>query len=154
MTFAYLRDFPQHIPTVASWIYHEFTHEFKAVTLKDWTEQLRLSQVKGVSTIMALENDQLLGTATLDIEDLPLRPDLSPWLASVYVPIEHRSRGLGSKLVEKVEQEAKKQGFSKIYLHTYDREGFYLSRGWVVLERLRYWEKDLVVMVKNLDVNL
>ncbi len=150
MTLAYLKDFPEHIPTVASWIYHEFPHEMTNTTLGQWTQQMRLSQEKGSTTLIALENNEILGTASLDDEDLPPRSALGPWLASVYVPIEHRSRGLGSKLVEQVEEEAKKQGFSKIYLHTHDREGFYLARGWVVLERLNYWEKELVVMVKDL----
>jgi GNAT superfamily N-acetyltransferase len=151
MVIAYLRDYPQYIPMVAEWIYREFPHEFKALSLEEWTKQLHFSQTRGVTTMIVLENAQVLGTATLDIEDLPLRLDLSPWLASVYVPPEYRSRGLGSKLVEQVEHEAKKQGFSRIYLHTYDHEGFYAGRGWGVLERLNYWEKDLVVMVKNLD---
>jgi GNAT superfamily N-acetyltransferase len=136
---------------VAEWIYREFPHEFKTLSLEEWTKQLHFSQTRGVTTMIALENDQVLGTATLDSEDLPLRPDLSPWLASVYVPKEYRSRGLGSKLVKHIEREAKKQGYSQIYLHTHEREGFYLARGWATLERLNYWEKDLVVMVKNLD---
>ena len=154
MTFIYLRDFPEHIPTVAGWIYQEFVYEFKNMTLEQWIEQVRSSQGLGSTMLIALENNDILGTASLDDEDLPPRPDLGPWLASVYVPMQYRSRGVASKLIEQVEQEARKQGVSKIYLHTHDREGFYLSRGWVVLERLRYLEKDLVVMGKNLGSNL
>jgi GNAT superfamily N-acetyltransferase len=119
------------------------------MTLEDWTTLFGSSQKKGFTTIIALEDNQVLGTASLDLEDLPPRPDLSPWLASVYVPVEYRLRAIGSLLIGQVEQEARKQGFDSIYLHTYDREGFYLRRGWGILERLHYWDRQLVVMVKK-----
>ena len=54
MRFAYLHDFPEHLSRVANWIYGEFAHEFKTLTLENWTEQLQLSQTKGVTTIIAL----------------------------------------------------------------------------------------------------
>jgi GNAT superfamily N-acetyltransferase len=150
MTFAYLSDFPEYIPTVAKWLYDEFAHEFRDINLEDWTKLFSTSQQGGSTTIIALENDQILGTASLDLDDLPLRPELSPWLASVYVPVAYRSRGIGSLLIEHVEQEARRQGFSKIVLYTLDHEGFYARRGWGVLERLNYWDRDLVVMEKVL----
>jgi GNAT superfamily N-acetyltransferase len=145
-----LENVPEFIPTVAQWIYQEFPHEFLGLTLQDWTQQFADSQGDSCMTFVALENGQVLGTASLDQSDLPPRPDFSPWLASVYVVPEARGLGLGSLLVQKIEYEAAKQVYAKIYLHTFDREDFYLKRGWKTLESLHYWEHELVVMVKDI----
>lgn len=150
MTIDYLRNLPKHTPTVAKWIYDTFSHEFEDVKLEDWTAQLEPAQNPDKVTFVAVEDGQAVGTASLDNEDLPPRADLSPWLASVYVLPELRARGLGAKLVEAVENEARTRGFEKIYLHTTDRTEFYKKRGWQVLDTVHYWKQDHTVMFKSL----
>ena len=145
-----LENVPQALPTIAAWIHREFPHEFVGVPLEDWTRDLWDAQSGSIKTFVTLENDQVIGTASLDANDLPARPDLSPWLASVYVPPEHRSRGIASSLIERVEHEARTRGVTRLHLHTSDRETFYGERGWVMLERLIAWDHEIVLMVKNL----
>jgi GNAT superfamily N-acetyltransferase len=145
-----LKNLPEFVPTVAKWIYLEFPHEFANFTLEGWTRQFSDSQEEACTTFVAIEDGQVLGTASLDKEDLPPRPELSPWLVSVYVLPEARARGLGSLLIQKVEDEALKQGYSRIYLHTSDYQSFYLKRGWKTLETLNYWELELMVMIREL----
>lgn len=71
-----------------------------------------------------------LGTATLDLDDLPARPDLAPWLASVWVAPEARRRGIASALVAAVEARAAALGHARLWLFTPDKATYYAARGW------------------------
>jgi GNAT superfamily N-acetyltransferase len=144
-----LRDRPEFIGQVAALIHNEWPHEFEGISLQAWTEQFQTLEGLDRTTFIAIEDSRLLGTACLDIEDLPERPDLSPWLASVYVIPKARSRGLGSQLVRAVEQEAWKQGVPRLHLHTTDRERFYAGQGWKTLEHLQAWNKNVTLMCKE-----
>jgi GNAT superfamily N-acetyltransferase len=146
----YLCDVPEHTEKVAKWIFETFPHEFEGTTLAEWTEWLEPARSPDKVTFVAVENGQVIGTASLDTEDLPPRSDLTPWLASVYVLPEFRARGLGANLVEAVEHEARTRGFDKLYLHTTDRADFYKKRGWQILDTVHYWNQAHIVMIKNL----
>jgi GNAT superfamily N-acetyltransferase len=150
VTIDYLLNVPEYTPTVAKWIFDTFSHEFEGMTLREWTELLEPTHNPDKVTFVAIENGQVVGTASLDTEDLPPRSDLSPWLASVYVLPEFRARGLGAKLIEAVEGEAKARGFENIYLHTTDRADFYKKRAWQILDTVTYWQKDHIVMFKQI----
>ena len=91
-----------------------------------------------------------VGTASLVIHDVKDRLELSPWLAAVYVPPEHRGKGIGAKLVKSIELLSAQLDVEKLYLFTPDREAFYASMNWTVLERTRYREKDVVIMAKEI----
>ena len=81
--------------------------------------------------------------------------DLSPWLASVYVTPEHRSRGIGTALVQRVIEEAVGLSVETLYLFTPDREGFYASLGWSVVERTEYRGQKVVIMALHImDINI
>ena len=74
------------------------------------------------------------------------RPDLYPWLASVFVPAAHRQRGIGSALVRRAMEEAHSIGVPSLYLFTPDRERLYARIGWSVIERTVYRDLSVVVM--------
>jgi len=48
--------------------------------------------------------------------------------------------------------EAKKLGVKSLFLHTPDKEEFYLKRGWVSVERPIYYDMPVVIMKKELAV--
>jgi GNAT superfamily N-acetyltransferase len=150
MRIELLEHVPDALPTVAAWIHTEFPHEFVSVPLQDWTRDLWDAQGLNITTFVAIKDGQAVGTASLDATDLPVRPNLTPWLASVFVHPEYRSRGIASQLVAHVEHEAQARGVTRLHLHTSDRESFYAQRGWVVLEHLLAWNLETVVMVKNI----
>lgn len=147
MTIDYLRNVPEYTSTVAKWIYDTFPHEFETTTFEAWLEVMKHPERV---TFVALENGRAVGTASLDFEDLPPKPDLTPWLASVYVLPEYRSQGIGESLIAAVEKEAVAKGFRYIYLHTSDRANFYAKRGWQILLTVDYWGKTNTVMIKKL----
>lgn len=150
MKLDYLRSYPQLYPQVARWIYDQFRYGFEG-SWQDWLKRVEEGQQDGsITTFIALEAGEPVATASFDLEDLPARPDLSPWLASVYTRPEYRGRGIAGLLVGRVEQEAQARGFDRIYLHTTDQEGFYAKRGWQRLGRIIFWDREIMVMTKHL----
>ena len=70
-----------------------------------------------------------VGTVALLRADLFSRQDLYPWMADLYVPPEHRGKGIGSALQDFVLAEAQRKGFEKVYLYT-PLNGYYEKKGW------------------------
>ena len=152
MKLAYLADYPQHVSTVSKWIMDEWGHETPSTTLESLEERFRthLNRNAVPLTLLAMDEDLPLGTASLVVYDMKDHQELSPWLAAVYVLPEHRGRGIGSKLVKSIELLSANLDVEKLYLFTPDREAFYARMNWSVLERTSYREKDVVIMVKEL----
>jgi GNAT superfamily N-acetyltransferase len=84
------------------------------------------------------------------LEKIPRLNIYKHWLALVYtIPME-RGKGYGAMLCEKVEEEAKKEGLSKLHLYTDTAESLYKRCGWQVLERMEVESRNIVVMEKDL----
>ena len=137
MKLAYLADHPQHVVTVAKWIMDEWGHESPGTTLESLKERFRshLNRNAVPLTLLAMDEDRPLGTASLVVYDMKDHQELSPWLAAVYVLPEHRGKGIGSKLVKSIELLSANLEVEKLYLFTPDREAFYAHMGWNVLKK-------------------
>ena len=70
-----------------------------------------------------------VGTVALWRADLLSRQDLFPWLADLYVPLEYRSKGVGSALQDFALAKAKELGYPALYLYT-PLNGYYEKKGW------------------------
>ena len=142
MTVEYLANHREFIPVVARWYHGEWGHLRPGETVED-----RAVRVEGscgyceVPTMfVALTEETLLGSAMLIEHDLATRPELSPWLAGVFVAPEHRRRGVGAALVKRVVQDARALGIPRLYLYTPGSGALYLSLGWSIVERTFYRE--------------
>ncbi len=143
---------PELIPSVARWIYGEWSYEFTGVTSDAWMIGFAAAlQPHGVpTTLIALNGADLVGTASLDPSDLPSRPALGPWLSSLYVSPPWRGCGVASLLVREVEAEARRQGWAVLHLQTTNQADFFLRRGWGRIEELTEWGRQLTVLAKPL----
>jgi GNAT superfamily N-acetyltransferase len=152
MRITFLADYPDYVPTVAAWIFQEWGRDFAEHTLEEVEAKFRthLNRDRVPLTLIALLDDHPVGTASLFVSDMDTRADLSPWLAAVYVLPGHRSRGLGTRLVEASEAVARQVGIPRLYLFTPDRESFYARLGWSALERSDYRGQPVVIMAKSL----
>ena len=159
MRIEFLADYPHFAEPLARY-HHE---EWKAL-LPLWSYEAALAELQDhtqprtiPTTMVALEGDQLLGSASLvhedpTEEDLPGLASLSPWLASVFVLPGQRGRGVGSALVEAVVAQAQALNVPRLYLFTAGQEAFYARLGWSVSARVDHHGQPGVVMVKELLV--
>lgn len=147
MKLDWLREHPEHCDTVALWLYQQFPYEFAEQTLADWQAEFRAGQANGDwRMLIALEGERVLGCAGLARDDLPLRPELGPWLACVYVLPGARGCGLAERMIARICDEARSLGHPRMYLHTQDRADYYARRGWTMQERFRAWGAEHSLM--------
>lgn len=78
-----------------------------------------------------------------------VHPHLTPWLSSVYVPPEHRGRGIATALSLRAVEEARRLGHERIYLFTPNSRALYARLGWQDLEVLHRQGISLTVMVRH-----
>jgi predicted N-acetyltransferase YhbS len=138
------------LSVVAGWLYHEWWQDIEDASLSTLTDLLRTHLVPDQipMTLVALLGAQPVGTATLLAHDVGTEqwPQLSPWMAAVYVAPAYRRRGVGARLVDATVAGARAMGTDVLYLLTTEREDFYARLGWQVLDRA----KDSVVMSHGL----
>ena len=152
MEIVYLADHLEFLPTVALWHHQEWGYLRTGDTIEARAGRLRkeCGHAEIPTTVVAVENGTVLGSAMLIADDMDTRPQFSPWLASVFVAPERRGKGIGSALVRRIMQEAKRLKVPRLYLYTPDAERFYAREGWEVLERTPYKGKEVTVMVHDL----
>jgi predicted N-acetyltransferase YhbS len=147
----YLADRPQHIPTLAAWHFAQWGELNPAndVAARSARFQTHLQKQAIPTTFVACEGDLLLGSASLVVSDLDIRPELTPWLASVFVAPAARNQGIGQLVVQRVMAEARDLGVPQLYLFTLDRELFYARLGWQLRERAIWRGREIAVMHHN-----
>lgn len=152
MRLAYLADHPALLPQLAELHFAEWGRLRPDETLRGRT--LRLGNCCGRGSIpmvvVAVRGDELCGSAMLVAQDMETRPDLTPWLAGVYVTPPYRRRGLGSALVERIVSEAASLRVPTLFLYTSGAESLYARLGWTVLDRCKYRGIDVTVMAKQI----
>ena len=148
MTIEHLADHPEALPILAEWQHAEWGHIRPGDTVEKRAERLRAysNRDRIPLTVVAMENHEVLGSASLIEHDLDTRPELSPWLASVYVGVPFRHRGIASELVQRIVEEAAKLEVSLLYLYTAHSERLYASLGWRLMERTSYRDQSIVIM--------
>jgi GNAT superfamily N-acetyltransferase len=140
-----------HCDTLAQWLHQQFHYEFADLPLRDWQRTFAAGQRDGQwQCLIALDGEQLLGSAALAIDDLPQRPEQGPWLACVFVAPQARGQGLAERLIEGVCAHARGAGIDKLFLHTHDQQAYYARRGWIALEQFQAWGKPHWLMSREL----
>jgi len=132
MTILDLACEPEHIPTLADWQHRQWQDLNPGRTLEQRIASMQnyLCESLLPSTFIYKHRQQLAGSSALIACDMDSHPELSPWLASVYVDEEFRRQGIGSSLVKHAMEQARQAGIARLYLFTPDRAEFYLRLGW------------------------
>jgi predicted N-acetyltransferase YhbS len=146
-----LADHLEALPHLAAWHHAEWGFLHPGGKVSEVAEELRghLGRERIPTTFVALVDGEAVGSASLVEHDLPERPDLGPWLASLYVAPEHRRQGIGAALAERVVEEAAQLGVPTLYLFTFDREDYYARLGWQRLAPESCRGHPVVVMTRQ-----
>lgn len=126
---------PDLLPVVADWLWREFWQRTGCSL-----EQAQAiyadcrAEVGAPQTFVLLADGTPVGTATLATEDLEERPDLTPWLAGVFVVPEARGRGYVTHLLAAFDAACRAASIRTAWLYTSTAERTYLRGGWQVAE--------------------
>jgi predicted N-acetyltransferase YhbS len=143
---------PDLAEQVAVWGFDEWGQLNPGQTLEQRRAQVRRKTNTDrvpIAFVALGDDDGIVGTASLIFDDLEGDPR-NPWLASVYVPPEHRRKGIASALVRAVEDAARRIGYERLYLFTSTAPSLYAALGWRALEQREYRGEHIRVMDKAL----
>ncbi len=140
------------VPLLAGWAQQQWGHLAPEITLEQRTAFFarRVTPGQIPEMLVAVANGRVVGMASIVTNDLSSRPDLTPWMAAVYVMPEQRGRGIGSLLVQAILAEARWLELPRLYLITPDKMAFYARLGWREMEKVEYRGELVTVMFCDL----
>ena len=150
MYIASLADHLGQLPALARLHHAEWSRVSRFKTVDEHANKLksRIGQSPIPATYVLLLNQTVAGSVSLlshdDIDNV--RPDLSPWLASLYVEPGHRGRGFGSALVKYCIRRAGHFGYTALYLYTDTHSQYYTRFGWRPIDNRTSRGLDVTVM--------
>jgi predicted N-acetyltransferase YhbS len=131
---------PDLAETCAAWDFAEWGCMEDGVTLDDTLKDYKTKRAEKElpATWVALNDGKAVGSVRLRYNDHADRPDLNPWLGSLYVHPLYRKQGVGQALCRTVTGEALNgYGFKTLYLYTPDADEFYERMGWRTIGKVR-----------------
>lgn len=152
MRIDYLDDHADLIPLLAKWHTEAFGGANPEMTVEKRTERLQshLGKVSIPLTVVAFEGDEPVGSTSLVQHDMSTHLELSPWAAAVYVHPDHRRQGIGTALMHRIEEEAKRLGVKELFLFTPDVHAFYRTMGWRTISVEKFRGLEVTIMKKEL----
>lgn len=129
---------PDLLPVVADWLWREWWQR-RGRSLEQ-TQAIYAdccAKVGAPQTFVLLADDTPVGTVTLARRDLDERPDLTPWLAGVFVVPEARGRGYVTHLLAAFDDACRAASITTAWLYTNTAERVYLRGGWQVAETIQ-----------------
>jgi N-acetylglutamate synthase-like GNAT family acetyltransferase len=136
-TISDLRQRPEFLDTVADRIWQawwrETGHPLDYIAGRLHRENLNADPIP--FALVAHDGAEFLGTSSVIEADLPERPQLTPWVAAVWVEPQARRRGVGAALVDRAVADCFALGVIRAYLCARrERAGFYQRLGWIPVE--------------------
>ena len=119
------------VPIVARWLWEAFWQR-RGASLAAVHDLVAASRARlgPPQCFVRLDAGVPVGTASLVARDLDAWPDLTPWLAGVYVVPEARGRGHVRALIGAAEAAGRAAGVPELWLHTRTAERLYARAGW------------------------
>ncbi|MBR1229692.1 GNAT family N-acetyltransferase [Bradyrhizobium sp. AUGA SZCCT0176] len=122
-------------------------------SIREYERFLRTStHSAGLPTVLvARRGAALLGSVNFLASEMTIRPELSPWLAQLFVVDAERGGGVGGALIDAVIDHAAELGFRRLHLYTSGTlPNYYASRGWRPIEEVEYLGRARTIMAFDL----
>ena len=86
---------------------------------------------------LAIREDQVVGAIALcDFDDFEELRHLKPWIAAFIVDPKLRGKGVGSEILNLMEEKVVSFGINGIYLWSENQNNFYQNRGYISIDKL------------------
>ena len=102
------------------------------------------------ATLVLHEGMELVGSVSVVFGDCPARPDLDPWLASLYVVPQWRGLGHALNLVQAAIEFAVAAGAKRLHVFTESAEKLFQRCGFEIQERTMLRNVPITVLARNL----
>ena len=124
--------------------------EYKSI--KEIEKELFLAkQAKTLPRVYYIKrNKEVIATIGLLKHDLK-SCKYSPWLANFFVKESYRLQGIGNMLYNRLIGDARKLGYSKLYLYAKGLDTFYIRKNWIILKQFYYMKLHYNLFVLHLD---
>lgn len=146
--FSYLGEQPQHIETLARWHQMQWQHltpeHSTQSRIRLYTTYTNTPEVP--FCLLATQQEQAVGSASVVECDMDSHAILTPWLASVYVHPAFRKQGIATELIRRCTELAAQNDAERLYLFTPDQADFYRKRGWQPLKHCLYHNEQVDIM--------
>jgi predicted N-acetyltransferase YhbS len=127
--------YPQNIEMVANWIHQEFGKGNPDRTLEYVINRFKNRNLNKIPlSLIALIDNECVGVVSIFDNDLETRPELTPWLAGLYVNPNCRCKGVADKLITGVLKICKNINYNTVFLRTEHTSDYYKKHGWTFVE--------------------
>jgi GNAT superfamily N-acetyltransferase len=132
-----LRERPHHAAAVAERIWNAFRRHkgTELATIRDGLHAILKDQGGVPFALVAEVDSRPCGNALVIDNDEPAKPELTPWLAALWVDEEVRSRGIARALLDEAARRCQALDMPRLYLVSRPAlRGFYTGLGWRAVE--------------------
>jgi len=137
MQVSLLADQPKVVETIAEWYFDEWGHKDPATSVETIQAKVLLGinrDAVPVAFYITFE-EEVIGAGEIKYRELPEYPDYKYWLDGIFVPAEHRGKGISTRLIEFAKDKAAALNIPILYLSCeehnvalYERRGFKVVR--------------------------
>jgi GNAT superfamily N-acetyltransferase len=99
---------------------------------------------------LALNDDAVVGTASIKLRALPHHPDRLHWLDEVFVVPDYRGQGIARGLIDAAVDYARNLLAEDLFLYTPDKQALYERLGWAEVDQDQVNGERVSIMVRRL----
>lgn len=141
---------PDLLPIIADWLWREFWQQDGALLAETRAIYAECTAETGApQTFILLSDETPIGTATLARHDLDERPDLTPWLAGVFIAPASRGHGRVKHLLHAFDDACRAAAIDTSWLYTLSAARIYASSGWTEVETVARPGKAPVTLMRR-----
>lgn len=147
-----LKNHPHFVSILARWAFDAWGMYNPDATFETTQQKLtiHLNDHCLPLTLIAVRNNVPIGMVSLRVSDGcdHLGAGFTPWLGSLFVIEQERSKGIAALLIREILQKAKNLGFLQCYLLTFEKDlvKYYESLGWDYLQDDLYYFHPVTLM--------